>query len=106
VHTSGPRRYSRLELCTTRQLESLSTEFCYDVETLTNIADALGKRTCRHSAHIKKSVDRQLKALRATPPSYDHVVRTRITWWAASAVACAVVLAVAVDQISHWLLST
>lgn len=106
MHTSGPRRFSRLDLCTTRQLESLSTEFCYDVETLGNISEALEKRTCRHSAHIKKSVDKQLKALRAAPPSHTQVVRTRAAWWTATAFGCAVVLAVAVDQISQWLLQS
>jgi len=93
-----------LDLCTTRQLESLSTEFCYDVETLSNISEALEKRTCRHSSHIKKSVDKQLKALRAAPPSHTQVVRTRAAWWTASALACGVTLAVAVDQITQWLM--
>ena len=41
MQKSGPRRYSKLDLCTTRQLEHLAEEFCYDLDTLQNIATAL-----------------------------------------------------------------
>lgn len=102
MHTSGPRRYSKLELCTTRQLESLALEFCYDVETLRNVAAELGGRTCRHSAHVKRAVDRQLKALTSGPPK-----KFRPTFingrWLAIASAAAVLLSVAIDQLGHWL---
>jgi hypothetical protein len=102
VQTSGPLRYSKFELCSTRQLEHLAKEFCYDLDTLRNIATALGKRTCRHSAQAKRAVDRQIKALTARPPKRGERVRTSARWLGAAALV-AVLLAVAIDQVGQWL---
>ena len=101
MHTSGPRRYSKLDLCTTRQLEHLAAEFCYDLDLLRNIATALGTRTCRHSAQAKRAVDRQIKALTARPPVRGERARTGVRWLGVAAVM-AVVLAIAIDQVGQW----
>lgn len=101
MRTSGPRRYSKMELCTTRQLESLAEEFCYDVETLQSVSEALDSRTCRHSAHVKRSVDRQLKALTSgPPPSLRDRMKAR---WLGLAAAMATLVAFAIDTVGHWL---
>ena len=102
MQTSGPRRYSKLDLCSTRQLEHLAKEFCYDLDTLRNISTALKKRTCRHSAQAKLAVDRQIKALTARPPLRGERVRTSARWLGVAAVM-ALVLAIAIDQVGQWL---
>jgi hypothetical protein len=101
VHTSGPRRYSKLDLCTTRQLEHLAEEFCYDLDTLRNIASALGTRTCRHSAQAKRVVDRQIKALMSRPPPKGERVRTSGRWLGVAAII-AVLLAMVIDEVGQW----
>jgi hypothetical protein len=91
-----------MELCTTRQLESLAEEFCYDVETLRSVSATLDGRTCRHSAHVKRSVERQLKALTSGPPPRRRLPRVNVRWLGLAAVA-AVLVAAAVDQVGQWL---
>lgn len=91
-----------MELCTTRQLESLAEEFCYDVDTLRSVSVALGDRTCRHSAHVKRSVDRQLKALTSGPPPRARRARVGARWLGFAAIA-ATLVAVAIDQVGQWL---
>lgn len=98
MHTAGPRRYSKLELCSTRQLEHLTQEFCYDVDTLRKVRSVLEARTCRHSAHVKRDVDRQLKALTSGPPRPKSWRRPKI-YVLVLVLTAAVVLAMAVDVV-------
>lgn len=101
MHTAGPRRYSQLQLCTTRQLEQLAREFCYDVDTLQNVSHELAGRTCRQSAIAKRSVDRQIAALKSVPPSADRAWIS-VRYLSLTAIV-AVLLAVIVDQVAQWL---
>ena len=107
MHTTGPRRYSKFELCSTRQLENLAGEFCYDVETLGSIRTVLDSRTCRHSAHVKRSVDRQLKALTAGPPPPRKPWNRTHFYVLLLAMFSAVAISMAVDEArqalaTHW----
>lgn len=101
MHTTGPRRYSKLELCTTLQIERLAEEFCYDTETLKKISEELQSRTSRQAKWVNRKVDRQIAALTALPPKprrFDLKLR-----WAALALGSAVVAAVALDQVVQLL---
>lgn len=102
MQTTGPRRYSKLELCTTRQLDNLAREFCYDLDTLRNIDAALGARTCLHSAYVRRSVERQVRALTAKPPRAGRAMRIMFYQLGVTAVL-AVAVAAAFDQLSQWL---
>lgn len=101
MHTSGPRRYSKFELCTTLQLQRLAEEFCYDTETLRRISDELQSRTSRQAKHVKKLVDRQVQALTAPPPpqrTFNIDMR-----WVVLAISGAVLLATTLDQTVQYL---
>ena len=106
VHTTGPRRYSKLELCTPSQLESLANEFRYDVDTLRSISNALSQRTCHHSRYANRKVKRQLTALTAGPPRQRPSYRSwrQRAGMGALCLSLSVALAMAADNVVRWIM--
>jgi hypothetical protein len=105
MQTYGPRRHSKLELCSNRQLQQLAQEFCYDVEFLRKVSETLAGRTCGHSAHIRRQVERQLRALTALPPALRQASWTRPRFsLVAATLGGAVVFCLVVDAARQLLL--
>lgn len=105
MQTSGPRRYSKLELCSTQQLERLAQEFCYDTETLRGISAELTARSSLQATYVRRGVDRQIAALTATPPKTRAAFRVSLRQ-AAVVVVGTLVMAAAVDGISQRFAAT